>query len=147
MADEIRIAPERVPPPAPEPSLGELFKQLTQDTAALIKQEVALARTEMRENLRSVTRNAVKIAAGGVVAVVGVLVLVAFVVVLLGSLLNNYWLSALIVGLLMVIVGGLMAKKAVDNIKDVGLAPEQTVETLKEDKEWLQNEIRDVRRT
>jgi divalent metal cation (Fe/Co/Zn/Cd) transporter len=146
MADEVRIVPERVPPPTPEPSLGELFKQLTQDTGVLIKQEVALARTEMRENIQSVTRNAVKIAAGGVVAVVGVLVLVAFVVVLLGSLLGNYWLSALIVGLLMVIVGGVMAKKAVDDIKDGGLAPEQTVETLKEDKEWLQNEIRDVRK-
>jgi hypothetical protein len=48
---------------------------------------VALARTEMRENIQSVTRNAVKIAAGGAVAVVGVLVLVAFVVVLLGSVL------------------------------------------------------------
>jgi hypothetical protein len=46
----------------------------------------------------------------------------------------------------MVIVGGVMAKKAVDDIKDGGLAPEQTVETLKEDKEWLQNEIRDVRK-
>jgi uncharacterized membrane protein YqjE len=146
MADEIRIEPERRPAVAPEPSLGDLFRQLAQDTGALIRQEVALARAEMRQNLQSVTRSAVRIAIGGAVVLVGTLVLVAFLVLLVGDLIGNYWLGALIVGLVFTAIGGIMVKTALDNLSAESLAPEQTVETLKEDKEWLQNEIRDARR-
>jgi uncharacterized membrane protein YqjE len=149
MADEVRITPAHGPPPAEprgEPSLGELFRQLAEDTSGLIKQELALARVEMRENLQSATRAGVKVAAGGAVALIGALVLVAFLVLLLGELLGIYWLSALIVGLVFVAIGGFLVKSAMNSLTADNLKPDMTVETLKEDKEWLQNEIRDVRR-
>lgn len=132
--------------PGGEPSLGELFKQLAQDSATLVKHEVALAKVEMRENLKSATRDAAMIAVGGGLLLVGALVLVAFLVALLGDALDNYWLSALIVGLVFVIIGGLLAKKYMGNLKKDDLGPEQTIQTLKEDKQWIQNEIQQVRR-
>jgi hypothetical protein len=41
------------------------------------------------------------VAVGGMIAFVGVLVLVAGIVILLGAALNNYWLAALIVGIVL----------------------------------------------
>jgi uncharacterized membrane protein YqjE len=150
MADEIRVAPraELRDGPAPvgaEPSLGELVKQLAQDSATLVRQEMALAKAEMQDNLRSFTRDVAMIVMGGFVALLGALVLIAFLVVALGDALDNYWLGALIVGLLFVVVGGMMAKKNLNNLKHDDLKPEQTLQTLKEDKQWLQNEIQDAR--
>ncbi len=134
------------PPPGAEPSLGELFRQLTQDSATLIRQEVALAKAELRENAGRVARSAAMIAVGAMVALVGVLVLTAFLVILLGDLLDNYWLAALIVGLLFAIIGGVLISTHLSRIRQTDLKPEQTIQTLKEDKQWLQSEIQDVRR-
>jgi uncharacterized membrane protein YqjE len=151
MADVVETTPtNRVDdgrrPVGAEPQLGDLFRQLAQDSATLVRQEVALAKAEIRENVKTVARNATMIALGGVVALLGVLVLIAFLVMLVGDALDEYWLGALIVGALFVIVGGVTAMKAMQNLKRESLAPEQTIQTLKEDKQWLQTEIQQVRR-
>ena len=151
MQDDIHVTRTMVtdrPPgtPGPEPSLGELFKQLAQDSATLVKQEVSLAKAEMRENLRSATKDAAMIAVGGGLLLVGLLVLTAFLVAAIGDLLDNYWLGALIVGLLFAVIGGLLAKKNLDNLKRDSLGPEQTIQTLKEDKRWLQSEMQQAKR-
>jgi uncharacterized membrane protein YqjE len=132
--------------PGAEPSLGELFKQLAQDSATLVKQEVALAKVEMRENLRSAGRDAAMIAVGGGLLLVGLLVLTAALVAVIGDALDNYWLGALVVGLLFVVIGGLLAKKNLDNLKKDSLGPEQTIQTLKEDKQWLQSEMQQAKK-
>lgn len=129
-----------------EPQLGELFRQLAQDSATLVRQEVALAKAEIRENVKTVARNAAMIGAGAVLALLGVLVLIACLVMVVGDALDEYWLGALIVGGLFLIIGGIMAKKALGSLKAESLAPEQTIETLKEDKQWLQSEMKSVRR-
>jgi uncharacterized membrane protein YqjE len=151
MQDDIHVTRAGVtdrPPgaPAPEPSLGELFKQLAQDSATLVKQEVSLAKAEMRENLRSATKDAAMIAVGGGLLLVGLLVLTAFLVAAIGDLLDNYWLGALLVGLVFVAVGGLLAKKNLNNLKKDDLGPGQTIQTLKEDKRWLQSEIQQAKK-
>jgi uncharacterized protein (DUF58 family) len=77
---------------------------------------------------------------------VGGLVLVAFLVILLGSVLGNYWLSALIVGGLFVLVGGVLIMTNLKKLKKEEVAPTRTIETLKEDKQWLQSEITQAKR-
>jgi uncharacterized membrane protein YqjE len=151
MQDDIHVTRAGVtdrPPgaPGPEPSLGELFKQLAQDSATLVKQEVSLAKAEMRENLRSATKDAAMIAVGGGLLLVGLLVLTAFLVAAIGDMLDNYWLGALLVGLVFVAVGGLLAKKNLNNLKKDDLGPGQTIQTLKEDKRWLQSEIQQAKK-
>ncbi len=140
---DVRGAP---PPPAAEPSLGELFKQLTQDSATLIRQEVALAKAELRENMKGVGTSLAMIAVGGMLALVGLLALTAFLVILLGDLLANYWLAALIVGLLFAVIGGVLISIHVNRLRQIDLKPEQTIQTLQEDKRWIQSEIQDVKR-
>jgi uncharacterized membrane protein YqjE len=147
---ELHVTPGRTGNgPVPEhssPPLGELLKQLAQDSATLVRQEVALAKAELRQNVKSVARDLTMVAVGAVLAMVGGLVLVAFLVILLGDALNNYWLSALIVGGIFVLVGGALAMANLKRLKEEDVAPTRTVETLKEDKEWLQSEIKQARR-
>ena len=126
--------------------LGELLKQLAQDSATLVRQELMLAKAELRQNVSSLVKDAVMIAVGAVIALLGGLVFVAFLVVLLGDVLNNYWLGALIVSVLFLLVGGLLAMSGMKKLQKGEVAPTRTIETLKEDKEWLQNEIQHARR-
>ena len=130
----------------PEPGLGDLFRQLAQDSATLVRQEVALAKAEIRDNVKSVARDGAKVAIGGFLALIGALVLTAFLVLLVGDALDEYWLGALIVGALFVIVGAVLAMGALKSLKRDTIAPEQTIQTLKEDKQWLQSEIKQARR-
>jgi uncharacterized membrane protein YqjE len=132
--------------PAAEPQLGDLFRQLAQDSATLVRQEMALAKAELRENVKSVARDTAKIAVGAVLAAVGALVLVLFLVLLLGDALGKYWLGALIVGLLFAIIGAVLAMGAMKRLKQDSITPDQTLQTLKEDKQWLQSEMKQVRR-
>jgi uncharacterized membrane protein YqjE len=129
-----------------EPALGDLFRQLAQDSATLVRQEMALAKAELKSNVKSVARDAAMVAVGGILALVGVTVLIAFLVVAVGDALDNYWLGALIVGVLFLLVGGILAMTSLKKLKNEDVAPTRTLETLKEDKQWLQSEIKQARR-
>jgi uncharacterized membrane protein YqjE len=150
MADEIHVT--RTTPvdttggAANDPGLGDLFRQLAQDSATLVRQEMALAKAEMTQNLKTAARDATMVAVGGTVAGLGGLVLILALVLAVGDLLNEYWLGALIVGLLFLIIGGLLAMGALKRLKHDSLTPDRTIETLKEDKQWAQSEIKQVRR-
>jgi hypothetical protein len=157
MAEEIRVTPDpdatvaapprnRTAAVEAEPSLGELFKQLAQDSSTLIKQEVALAKTELTSSLSRAAVDATMLTIWGGVAMVGALVLVAFLVVGLGDLIDSYWLSALIVGLLFMIVGGALAVSYLNKLKHMEMKPDATIQTLKEDKQWAQAEVQQVKR-
>ena len=129
-----------------EPALGDLFRQLAQDSATLVRQEMTLAKAELKSNVKSVARDAAMVAVGGILALVGAIVLIAFLVVAVGDALDNYWLGALIVGVLFLLVGGLLAMTSLKKLKAEEVAPTRTLETLKEDKQWLQSEIKQARR-
>lgn len=145
MADEIRVTPATGGAAAGEPSIGELFKQLAEDSATLVRQEVALAKAEMSRNIKSAAQSAAMVAVGGMIAFLGVLVLLAGIVVLLGDALDNYWLAALIVGFVFLAIGGLLAISNLNKLKAEELAPERTIQTLQEDKQWIQKEIKQVK--
>jgi uncharacterized membrane protein YqjE len=140
-----RISPA-VATAAEEPSLGDLFRQLADDSSNLIKQEINLAKTEVKETVSQAVRDAVWIPVWGAVALVGSLVLVTFLVLLIGDLLNNYWLSALIVGVVFTAVGGMMAMSALNKLKSLSMTPETTMQTLQQDKRWAKEEVQDFKR-
>jgi uncharacterized membrane protein YqjE len=129
-----------------EPSLGELFKRLSTDTSELIRQEMNLVKVEMREVGTTAARDATKIGVAAGLALAGVLALGAFAVVALGDLFGNYWLSALIVGVALLAVGSYLAKNAVNDIKQRGLTPQQTMQTLRDDASWAKQEGRELKR-
>lgn len=120
-------------------SLGELFSELSQETTTLIRQEVNLAKTEMSQKASRVGKDVGFMAAGGAVAYAGLLAIIAGVIALLG-LVIPLWLSALLVGLVVAVAGYFLVKRGLDALKQEELAPRETIQTLKEDKEWTKDQ-------
>lgn len=121
-------------PPRNERSLGELFRELGQELADLVRKEAALAKAEMSQKLSHVLKDVGMIAAGGAVAYAGFLVLCAAVVVLLVEGGLALWASALLVAVAVGLAGALLIWKGLDSLKKEDLAPRQTLETLKEER-------------
>ncbi len=120
-------------------SLGELFSELSQETTTLVRQEMNLAKAEMSQKASRVGKDVGFMAAGGAVAYAGLLAILAGVIALLG-LIIPLWLSALLVGLVVAGVGYFLVRRGLDALKQEDLAPRETMETLKEDKEWAKDQ-------
>jgi hypothetical protein len=126
----------------PERGVAELFGQLSQDMTMLVRQEVQLARAEMSEKLSRLTANLVSVIAGGFVAYVGALALVAALILALNDLASiSPWVSALIVGALLAIAGYAMLRRGLGELKRVDLAPRRTVENIKDDVQAIRNDV------
>jgi protein-S-isoprenylcysteine O-methyltransferase Ste14 len=121
-------------------SLGELFSELSRQSSTLIRQEVALAKAEMKQKGTEAGKDIGMMAAGGALAYAGLLALIAAVIIILANVIP-WWLSALIVGLVVVGIGGLLIQRGMSALKASGVAPEQTIESLKEDKEWAKRQL------
>jgi hypothetical protein len=125
-----------------ERSLGELFQELSQDTSALIRQEMALARTEMSDRISAFGRDAAMMGAGGVLIHVALLAATAAFIMGLVQLGVQGWLSALIVAVVYAIGGGVVIMSARAAMKRRSLTPVETVDSLKETAQWLKNQTR-----
>ncbi len=123
-------------------SLPDLLSDLTTQMSTRGRQEVELARTEMTSKATRAGRGAAMIGAGGAVAYAGFLVLAAAVVALLVEIGLDLWLAALVVGIVLAAIGGLLAYQGQSTIKRTSLAPERTVQTLKDDAEWVRGQTR-----
>jgi len=120
-----------------ERSLGELFGEFSQDMTLLVRQEIRLARTEMGEKASTVSRKLVSVAAGGFVAYIGSLALVAGIVLLLTEVVGlRAWLSALLVGGALAIGGYVGLRVGLRELKHIDPAPRRTVATIKDDVRW-----------
>jgi hypothetical protein len=125
-----------------ERGVAELFGQLSQDMTMLVRQEVQLARAEMSEKLSRLTANLVSVIAGGFVAYVGALALVAALILALNDLASiSPWTSALIVGAVLAIAGYAMLRRGLGELKRVDLAPRRTVENIKDDVQSIRNDV------
>jgi uncharacterized membrane protein YqjE len=124
-------------------SIGQLIKELADGGVALVRQEAALARVEVTEAAKGMGLGTAMVAGGGVLALLGVLCLFAGVIMLAGDqwLRDRYWLSALIVTLLAGAAAAFFLKRGAAALSPKVLAPEATVATLKEDKEWLKRQL------
>lgn len=119
-------------------SIGELFAELAQESATLVRQEVQLAKTEMSQKASRVGKDVGFLAVGGAVAYAGLLAIIAGLIFLLGDLdFVPLWLSAFVVGIVVAVVGYFLVRKGLDALKQEDLAPQETINTLKEDKEWV----------
>jgi hypothetical protein len=129
-----------------EPGIGELVKQLGQDLETLVRQEVALGKAELGQIGRRLGRDAAAIGTAAGLGLVGLFALTAGVIVLLGQALDGrYWLSALLVGAVVLIVAYALVRKAAADMKRNGLAPRETLATLREDKDWAVRQARELK--
>lgn len=123
-----------------EKSLGDLFSELATETSSLVRQEVALAQTELTQKATRVGKNLGYLAVGGFVAYAAMLAILAGVIILLGQAIP-LWLSAIIIGLVVGGTGYFLISSALAELKKTDPVPRDTVETIKEDAKWLKNQV------
>jgi hypothetical protein len=123
-----------------ERSLGDLFSELAAETSTLVRQEVALAQTELTQKATKVGKNVGFLVVGGAVGYAALLAIIAAVIIGLANFIPA-WASALIVGAVVGIVAYLLISSALNELKKTDLTPRETVETLKEDAQWLKNQV------
>lgn len=127
-------------------SLGEILKRLSGDMGTLVSQEVSLAKAELRESASVATKGAAKLGVALTFATAGIIALTAFLVIAVGGAIDNYWLAALIIGAAELIIGGMLARSALGSMKGPALKPQETIESLREDKAWAGREARELKR-
>ncbi len=131
----------RVDPAQDNRSLGDLFAELARETSTLVRNEVKLAKREMTDKATTAGKHIGSLVAGGAIAYAGFLVLLAALVMGLDEWMPT-GLAALIVGALVAAVGYFLVQRGLSALKSMDLAPHETIESLKEDKEWLQEQSR-----
>lgn len=130
---------EEVQPAKDDRSLGELLGDLTREITSLVRQEATLAKAEMTRKLSQVAKDVGFLAAGGAVAYAGLLALVAALITGLADAGMEWWAAALLVGVVVAAIGGYLVFKGLNALRQQDLTPSQTVETLKEDAQWIRN--------
>jgi uncharacterized membrane protein YqjE len=122
---------------------GDLLKDAAQASTQLVRQEARLTMLESKQLASHVARGTGMIALGGVLLLLGVIVLLTGVILLLGSewLRGDYWLAALIVTVVLGIIAAALAIWGKSFISPKRLEPDETLATLKEDKEWLKRQL------
>jgi uncharacterized membrane protein YqjE len=123
-------------------SLGELFSDLAREMSTLLRQEVQLAKTEMTRTASQVGKDVAFIAAGAFVAYAGFLALIATLIIVLGTVGLPWWLASLIVTVIVLVIGGVLVMQGLDKLKHRQMVPTQTVQTLKEDQEFIKEQVR-----
>ncbi len=121
--------------------VGELLGDLYRDAERMIRLEIEFAKTEIAQKATRVGKNVGFLVAGGVVAYAGFLAILAGIIALLG-LLIPIWLSALIIGILVAGAGAFLAWKGLQTLRQEPATPQRTIETLKEDQEWMKDQTR-----
>ena len=138
--------PQRNGDSARDQSTGELFKQLSEQTSTLVRQEVDLAKAELTEKGKQAGVGAGMFGAAGLLGVLGVAVITTAVILLLDNAVAD-WVAAAIVGAVYLTAAGVVALMGRDRVREATpLAPEQTVETVKEDVQWAKHQARSARR-
>jgi hypothetical protein len=120
-----------------EPSVTALVAGILHDGQELLKHQLTLFKTEVREDLRRTREAATSLVVGGGFLFVGSVLLGLMLVFLLHELAGwPLWASFLLVGGIVAVLGGALTAYGVGQFKSFNPLPAQTAEGLKENLEW-----------
>jgi uncharacterized membrane protein YqjE len=126
--------------PADQPSLASLVSGIVNDVQQLVRQEINLARTEVKQEWDKAKTAAGALMAGMVLLGVGGVLLCFMLVYLIHSFDVALWACFLIVGGLLVLTGAVLAGIGYSQASRVNVIPPQTAQTLKENVQWIKNQ-------
>lgn len=113
-------------------TISDAIGEVTRDFTALLQEEMALAKAELRDGLRQFARGAAFLLIAAFIVNAGFLALVASAIVGLAEA-TAIWLSAFIIGFALAVIGAFLLMKGVNDMKNADLKPDRTMETLGED--------------
>jgi uncharacterized membrane protein YqjE len=126
--------------------IGELLKQLSQETTTLVRQELDLAKAEMAQKGKRAGLGAGMFGGAGAAAFLGLGALSAAAIAALDSAMP-LWLAAVIVALIWLAVAGVLAITGRTKVQQATPpVPEQTQRSVKEDVEWAKTQAKSARR-
>ena len=117
-------------------SVGTLLSTLLNEVTALVRGEAALAKAEMSEKTHQAMAGVGGVATAGAVLFGGFLTLLAALVMLLNEVLppeTRPWLSAVVVGAVVTLIGVVMLKAGLKKVRAQGLMPSRTMNSLRDD--------------
>jgi hypothetical protein len=131
-----------------QPSLSELLQSLVADTRRLVRDEIDLARTEMKENARRALREAIILAAGATMVLFALVALMMAATFGLAAALTPatgrdaaLWLSPLIMCLVAAAAGALLIRGAIARLKARSLAPKRAIESARDTAKSLMDRL------
>ncbi len=119
-------------------SVGELLGRVTTDLSTLMRQEVELAKVELKEEATKAGKASGMLAGAGAVGYLVLVFLALALMFALDAVMPTGW-AALITAVVLGIIAGVLFVMGKKRMKQVNPKPEQTVETLKEDVQWAKN--------
>ena len=129
-----------------ERPIGELLKQLSQETTTLVKQELDLAKAEVAQKGQQAGKGAGMFGGAGIVGFLALAALTAAFILLLDGAVPN-WAAALIVAAVYAAVAGVLALQGRNKLKEATPPiPEQAVDSIKEDVQWAKTRTQSARR-
>jgi protein-S-isoprenylcysteine O-methyltransferase Ste14 len=128
-------------------SIGTLVRGVLMDIRDLMREELALARVEIREQAGKAKLAAASLGAAVVALAFGGTFLLVAIAVGIADLLDwPVWTGFLIVALLLSVAGFVMLASGRKKLRTVQPVPEETVRTLKENSEWLKRRLSSANR-
>jgi hypothetical protein len=124
--------------PAGETSIGELIGNISSDLSQLFRQEVELAKTEIRQEATKAGKAAGMLGVAGFAGYLAVVLLSFAAVFGLANVMDGGW-AALIVAAVWAAIGAVLYAAGRKRLKTVDPMPRRTVDTIKEDAQWLKN--------
>jgi uncharacterized membrane protein YqjE len=126
-------------------SLGELLKQLSEQTTQLVHQELELAKAELTQKAKQAGAGAGLFGGAGAIGLAALGALTACFILALNAIMPA-WLAALLVAVVYGIIAFVLVKQGQAKMKAAGPpVPEQTIETVKEDMEWAKTQTRSAK--
>jgi len=123
------------------PSITSLVEGIVGDAQQLMRQELALARREMQDEWTKTKAAAAALGLGIVILALGGIFLCFMLVYLLNWLTNMpLWGCYGIVGGLFTLIGAILLFTARNRATDISFVPQQTVETMRENVQWIKNQ-------
>jgi len=126
--------------------IGDLLKQLSEQTTTLVRQELELAKAEVSEKGKKAGQGAGMFGGAGVAALLGLGALTAAAITLLDNAMSTQ-LAALIVSVVWLAVAGVLALQGRNKVQEaVPPVPEQATESVKEDVQWAKTRAQSGRK-
>ncbi|MFI6851625.1 phage holin family protein [Streptomyces sp. NPDC050416] len=126
------------PEAGPDRSAGELLSAVTSDLQTLFRQEVELAKTEIREEATKAGKAAGMYGGAGFGGYMVALFLSLAAVFGLANVMDAGW-AALIVAAVWAVIAAVLYVMGRSRMREVSPKPEQTAQTLKEDAQWARH--------
>ena len=132
----------RFPRTDPDTGIPDLVRSLGEDSKRLVRDEMRLAKLEMRESMRDAAKGAMWMGIAFGIGVVALVALTVFLTAVIGRLFGgNYWAGALLTGAIELAVAAVLIKKGIASFADADYTLEETREEAKKTARWVSSEV------